>query len=248
MVFIDSHCHLQINFDKDLQAAVDRMRLKNVKALVDSTNKEDYKKVLKICSSHPKDLFPCIGLNYDDAAKTSDLEKDLLFIEENISKATAIGEIGLDEKYSFTREEKNKQEKALHAQLEIAEKHNKCVFLHTRKAEEKVLSIIESYSCSKVLHCFFVPKLVNKALDLNCFISIPTVKNKEKTKTIQETPLENLLCETDSPFLNPFGQGRNEPAFVIEAYKEIVEAKKEDLSQIEQIIYDNNSRALGVKL
>ncbi|NUN11260.1 TatD family hydrolase [Candidatus Micrarchaeota archaeon] len=249
MNFIDSHCHLQREeFTEDLPSVIERMRDNKVKALVDSGGLYDHSTVLKICEAYSDKLFPVLGIDPFTASQpTYNQEKEFDWLEENAPKAIAIGEIGLDRHYFKDELTWKKQEETLEKQLELAEKLDKCVFLHTRDAEERVLEILSSYNCRRVLHCFFVPKLVEKAIDADCVISVPTLKSKDKKKTIELTPIDKLLCETDSPFLSPF-QGRNEPSFVIEAFKEVSVLKKEDLSVVAETINANITRVLGVEL
>lgn len=95
------------------------------------------------------------------------------------------------------------------------------------------------------MHCFSGNRnLVKRIIENKWFLSIPTsVKHSEHFQNlIKITPIEYLLCETDSPFLHPDKLENNEPANVIESYKKISEIKELDLGKVENKIQENYFR------
>ena len=136
MVFIDAHCHLEHkDFAKDFELVVGRMKQADVIALNTSGAPGENQRVLEHAKQHPGSLLCAIGLSPHDAPK-ADLQQELEFIEQNASKAAAIGEIGLDFYYFKKLEERNAQRNAFAAQLELAEKLGKPEFIQSREAEE----------------------------------------------------------------------------------------------------------------
>ncbi len=98
------------------------------------------------------------------------------------------------------------------------------------------------------MHCFGGNmKLVDKIIKNNWYLTAPTnIKHSEHfQKIIQKTPIEQLFCETDSPFLHPDKLPNNEPANVIESYNKIAEIKKMPLAEVEKIIEGNYKRLFG---
>ena len=92
------------------------------------------------------------------------------------------------------------------------------------------------------MHCFCGKfSLVDRIIKNGWVISIPaSVKRSEQFQNIvKRIPIENILCETDSPFLHPDKEDVNEPCNVIESYKKIAEIKNLNLKKIESIIEDN---------
>ena len=97
------------------------------------------------------------------------------------------------------------------------------------------------------MHCFSGKKsLVKKVVDNNWFLTAPTciVKSTQFQENVELTPITQLFCETDAPYLSPFkdakgGFQRNEPAFVIEAYKKLAEIKNMELKEVINNIWMN---------
>lgn len=154
-----------------------------------------------------------------------DLQAELKFIRAHSSEIAGIGEIGLDLRH-FSQQTLPAQEKAFVAQLELAEELGLPVVVHSRKAEERVLQVLAGFTKVKaVLHFFLSPKLASKASALACLLSLPTIKSSSKQKIAKQVGLQQLACETDSPFGLSKGL-TSEPKDVVSAYEEISQAKR----------------------
>ena len=127
--------------------------------------------------------------------------------------------------------------------LSLAEKINKPVIVHSRKAEKECIEILETFKIKHIdMHCFGGNfKLVKKIQDNGWIFSIPTniVRLFHFQKIVEETPMSQLLTETDSPYLSPYPEKRNEPSFVVETIKKISEIKKLDEEEVKKLIYMN---------
>jgi len=127
--------------------------------------------------------------------------------------------------------------------LTLAEKIKKPVVIHSRKAEKECIEIIETFKIKNVdMHCFSGNfKLVKKVQDNGWFFSIPTniVRLFHFQKIVEETPMSQLLTETDSPYLSPFIEKRNEPSFVVETIRKISEIKKLNEEEVKKLIFMN---------
>lgn len=243
-MFIDFHCHLShAQFSKGIHHIVERMTEKNAIALNTGYAMQGNEKVLAQSAEYPGRLHAAIGLSPHDTPN-ADLGKELEFIETHASEIRAIGEIGLDFHYFKKPEEQAAQEKAFHAQLELAEQLHKPVVVHSRDAEEKVIEILSSYKTPGVLHFFLLPKLLTKAVDAGLYVSVPTLKTKEQKKVFRNVPLERLFLETDSPYGLNNGQ-RNEPANVVASYERLAELRKMPLKEVAVIILENYKRITG---
>ena len=160
-------------------------------------------------------------------------------VSNNQKRIFAIGEIGIDFKEGQNKEI---QEKFFTLQLELAQKLKIPAIIHSRKAEKEVLKILENYpKLKKILHCFSGKfSLVKKADEMGCYFSIPTniVKNEHFQKMVKELPKNKILTETDAPFLSPYPEKRNQPAFIKESIKKISEiwnlSEKQTENQIER--------------
>ncbi len=240
-MFIDVHSHLDIC--EEVSTKIQNAKKENVKIVTCGINPESNRKTLEIKKEFPK-VEICLGIYPTDTLKISDKEIDseIKFIKSNKDKIVGIGEVGLDLKEN---EEKTlqKQKDNLSKFVKLAKKLNKPITIHSRKAEEECVNLLESFGYNKIImHCFSGKiKLVEKILENNWMLSIPTsVKHSEQfQKVIELAPIENLLCETDSPFLHPDKKFPNEPKNVIESYKKIAEIKKISLKEVEKKLEEN---------
>ena len=162
-------------------------------------------------------------------------------------QSCAVGEIGLDYHYDMPPD---KQRELFAHQLEWAVEFQLPVVIHSREAEDDVLSSLREKKCSRgVIHCFTEgPNMARGAVKLGFYVSfagILTFKNAHELRAIAaEVPLERILIETDSPFLAPvpYRGKRNEPAFVVEVARTIAELHGISLEEVERITSENTRR------
>ncbi|MBI2107724.1 TatD family hydrolase, partial [Candidatus Woesearchaeota archaeon] len=131
-----------------------------------------------------------------------DVDEELKFIEKNKGDVKAISEVGLDFVNGEDREQITEFEKI----MGLAEKLNKPIVVHSRKAELKCIEMLESSKAKKVvMHCFTGKKsLVKRIRDNGWFITVPTtvVRAQQFQEIAKEVPVTQLFCETDTPFLS----------------------------------------------
>lgn len=264
-MYIDVHAHLDLL--KDVKDIIDSCKKKNIIIIAQGINPETNRQVLELAEKH-SNVKAAIGIYPDEILKLSDkvIENEFSFIEKNIklNKATAIGEIGLDGTYDNIE----KQKKVFEKLVKLAIKLNKPVIVHSRKAELEVIEILEELKCKKVvMHCFSgSKKLAERIIKNKWHLSIPAnVKySLQFQENVKVCPIEQLLCETDSPFLSPFKNTQkpkvfgapnskelecfqNTPLNVIESYKKIAEIKNLKLNKVERVIEDNYNKLFGSK-
>jgi len=236
-MIIDTHAHLEMceNTKEVIKNA------KDILIVASGVGFESNKLALEL-SKKFSNVKTSFGMYPTDAIKLSknDLENEFKFIEYNKDKIVAIGEVGVDLKES---EDLEKQKEIFIRIIQLAKKIDKPLIVHSRKAEKEVVEILEEESCKRVvMHCFSGNfKLVKKIVENGWFLSIPTsVKRSEHfQKVVKEVPIENLFCETDSPYLHPDGERNNEPRNVIESYKMIAKIKNLGLKEVEKKIESN---------
>ncbi len=231
---------------RDIEGLIERMNRFNVGiAISNGVNPESNKKNLYFSEKYPE-IKAALGIYPTDALKMSNFEIDseIEFIRENKENVLAIGEIGLDFKEDLNEYERQKD--IFRRFIRLAIELNKPIIVHSRKAEKEVIEILEKLKAKKVLmHCFSGKfSLVDEIIKNRWFLTIPTnVKfSKHFQKIVEKVPIENLLCETDSPFLHPEKLMNNEPALVIESYKKIAEIKKMPLEKVKKKIFENYER------
>lgn len=211
------------------------MRTAQTACVTHGTNADTNAKTLELKKQNPDVVFAACGLDAFHAANET-LDAHMAFLEAHVNELSAVGEIGLDQHY-FKPQDLARQKEVFQAQLKFAEQHGLSVVIHTRAAVQKVLDLLPSYRCTKVLHFFLEKKFAPDALDQGCFLSLPTVQSKDRTWIAQNAPLEQLLCETDSPY--GWKEGLNEPSNVKEAYEFIAKTRNIDLKDAHHQILKN---------
>jgi TatD DNase family protein len=179
-----------------------------------------------------------------------EIEEVLEFIEKNNDKKfVAIGEVGLDYAHPTNDDLIKKQKYYFERFLELSEKLDKPAIIHTRKAEEDILEILTSYNNKKILHTFWKPSLANKAIDIGCYLSIPSIIYRDGgfQKIVKNVPLEFILTETDAPFLDPIEKGMNNNSWkIIYSLQKIAEIKKMDIKEVEETIFNNFKKLFNI--
>ena len=177
------------------------------------------------------------------------IDEELKFIEKNKNNIAAIGEVGLD--YSEVKNNAKEQKELFQKMISLAEKLNKPIIIHSRKAEQDCIEMLQSSKLKKVImHCFGGKKsLVKKIIDNGWFLTAPTciTRATQFQENVKLCPITQLFCETDAPYLSPFKSKtgefqRNEPAFIIEAYKKVAEIKGMELKEVVNNIFMNYQR------
>lgn len=185
-----------------------------------------------------------------------DIDKQLEEIEKlsNNKKVLAIGEIGLD--YHWNTENKDLQRYTFIKQIELANKQNLPIVIHTREAVLDTLEILKSNPVNKkgVFHCCPLNReLVKEALKLGFYISFAgpaTFKNsKNADEIINMVPLDKMLIETDSPYLapEPLRGTTNNPQNVKYVAEKIAKVKNMELEEIAKITYNNACTVFEIK-
>jgi TatD DNase family protein len=200
---------------------------------------------MELASKYPE-IKVSLGIYPVEMLKMSEKEisDEISYIKKNKDKIIAIGEIGIDLKEAGELE---KQKKNFERLLKLALELDLPVLIHSRKAEVECIEVLEKLGMKKaIMHCFSGKiNLVKRIISNGWFFSIPAsiTFSEQFQKLTKEVPVSQLLCETDSPFLNPVkGKRDNEPANVIESYKKIAEIKGLSLKESEKKIEENYKR------
>ncbi len=247
MLYADVHTHLDFpDYSNDLKEVIQRASEKGVKRIIaNGVNPSSNKKVLELAKNYDV-VKPALGFYPTDSLEYSEKEIDEEFEKIRKNKdLVGFGEVGLDYKYLPERnfEEAKKKQKILFQRfIELSEKTRKPLIIHSRKAELDILEMLESSSLKNpVLHCFMAKKkLVQRASDNGYYLSVLPIINKlqQIRDLVSLVSLKQLLTETDSPYMSPFG-GRNEPSNVLLCVKEIASIKKLEEEEVANNLYMN---------
>lgn len=247
---IDSHCHLDFpKFNRDREDAILRAREAGVVGMVNSGISLKGNRIsLELAETH-EDIYATLGLSPDIGREGTDEEiNDILAqIEANAGKAVGIGEAGLDFQDCKTNEERERQTAAFKKVIELAKNLDKTLIVHARLAEAEVLKLVKDVDMV-IYHCYSGSvKTMREIADMGYYISLATlVCFSEHHQTLAEVvPLENLLLETDSPFLSP-RKGRNEPAFVADSVPIIAQLKDMEPAEIAKSTTENARRVFNI--
>jgi len=216
---VDAHCHLDIE-DEDIFMSV-QDSLAKAKAVgitgivqvgVDVPSSkwaiktaQEFSQIHATVALHPNEA-PVIALEKGESALDEAIAEIAELAKEDVVKA--IGETGVDF-YRTSEEGREFQEKSFRAHIQIANKLNKPVMVHDRDAHLDALRILDDEKAQQVIfHCYsgdkeFAQELVKRGWYLS-FAGTCTFKNAQNLReALQVTPLENVLVETDAPFLTP---------------------------------------------
>ncbi len=239
---IDSHCHLNfVDFDKTREEIIENTK-KEFKYVVDSgASIESNAKSLRLKEEHGGFLKTTMGYHpvYAGRDNQETAEKTIQQIIDNIDNIEAIGEIGLDFSENRPEDELKRQHDRFHQLLEVATEYDKAIVLHVRDAEQHALEIVKEYSGipDVIFHCFSGTKTTAiEAVDNGYYISFATnaLFSKKHKKNIKAVPLENMLTETDSPYLSPIKGEPNQPLNIRMTIERIERTKKVSFEEIEK--------------
>ena len=238
---IDSHCHLdhQPLFD-DLSNVIRRSKDVGIeKLLTISTSFESFAKVKELINKDEM-IYGTIGIHPHESSTNIITSKQIVQNLNENSKIIGIGETGLD--FYYNNSEKDKQIASFKEHIKASAKTKMPLIVHSRNAEIETFEILNEYKNEHIkilMHCFTGSKeFSEKLLSLNSYFSasgIITFKNSiDLQETFKSIPSENILIETDSPFLAPVPKRgkKNEPSFInftAEKLAEIKNISKEDL-------------------
>ncbi len=237
----DFHCHLEHSeYEKDLDEVIKRSVERGIrKVVLTGSNLENNIRAFELAKAYPDFFDVAIGTSPHDSSTLNkeQMEEELTFVKENIEKIVGIGEVGLDRHAFFDQTSWQNQQFIFEEYIELAVSKNLPVIVHSRKAEELVFDTLEKYDGVRVmLHCFMKPKMIERAVKNGWYVSIPTLKGKDIDKIIENIPINYLVTETDSPFLWNDPQTkmplRNEPANVIQTYKQIEALKNLQINEV----------------
>jgi TatD DNase family protein len=248
---IDSHCHLDHEpLLSDLPNVIQRSKDVGIKKLLTiSTSLASFSKIKELINID-KMIYGTIGIHPHESSK--DIITSKLIIEniKEHSKIIGIGETGLD--FYYNNSEKEKQIFSFKKHIEASIETNRPLIVHSRDAEKETFEILNDYKNQNIkilMHCFTGSKeFSKKLLTLNSYFSasgIITFKNSiDLQETFKTLPSDNILIETDSPFLAPVpNRGKkNEPSFIDFTAAKLAEIKNISKSELIKITTNNFNR------
>ncbi len=251
---IDTHCHVDFKeFNKNREEILKRAQKKLTCIVNSGVTLDGNRKVLKLSEEYKKFVFPSLGFHPVNSSKSdqSAVETVIEELHENIDKAVAIGEVGMDYHHIKDSEGRKRQENIFNQFCVLAEEYELPLIVHARDAEERAFKIVKKYKSipEVILHCYSGSlETANKIIEEGYYTSFSTMicYSQHHQVLAKEIPLKYILTETDSPYLSPFKGEKNEPAFVEEAVKKIAEIKGNKFSKVDNITEKNAKKVFGI--
>lgn len=242
MRLIDSHCHLNYEGLVERQAEVlQAARDRGVTGFLNiSTRQREWNDVIAV-AERETDVWASVGVHPHEADSHPDLGSAALADAAEHPRVIAIGECGLD--YHYDKSDRRAQRERFEAHIDAARSTGLPLVIHTRDAEDDTAEILSNAvregEMSGVFHCFTgSAELARKGLELGFYVSLSGIVTFKNAQDLQEIakwlPADQLLVETDSPFLAPVPhRGRKcEPAFVADTAAFVAQLRGEPLEQL----------------
>lgn len=271
MQLIDTHSHLYDEaFESDLQDALARASDAGIKRLLlPAIDSESHEALFALCRMSPSACRPMMGLHPTSINDNPHWREELALVEHYLDnppagiRFVAVGEIGLD--FYWSQDFVAEQTEAFVAQLRMAAKRDLPVAIHTRAAWEQMEQIIETeYQAAKVrgerlrgvFHAYSEDattyhRLRKKTEGNFCFGigGVVTYKKSVVAEAVKAMALEDLVLETDCPYLTPVphrGQ-RNESAYVVHTAAKVAELQGINLEEVARQTTQNAEELFDLK-
>jgi TatD DNase family protein len=258
---VDAHAHLEIvtndAADSDaVRTILDDAKSVNVDRVVQvGYSAEQSQWCVDLANHYPGRVLAAVALHPNEAPIVEDLEHDWAIIEKLAQepRVRAIGETGLD--YFRTPPELQKrQQESFKWHIELAKKSKKALVIHDRDSHEDVLSVLLEVGAPEktVFHCFSgdvaMAKICIERGYILSFAGTMTFKNApELREAVKLVPSDQLLVETDSPFLapTPHRGALNTPAQIANIVRAMAAERGEDVAQLATALSLNAERIFG---
>ena len=258
---VDAHAHIEIvtNEAPDSEAVrkvLDDAKSVNVDRIVQvGYSAEQSQWCVDMANAFPGRVLAAVALHPNEAPVVADLEADWAIIEKLAQepRVRAIGETGLD--YFRTPPElRKRQQDSFKWHIDLAKRTNKALVLHDRDSHEDVLSVLLEVGAPEktVFHCFSGDvEMAKICIDRGYILSFAGTMTFKNAPVLREAvklvPHDQLLVETDSPFLAPMPHrgALNTPAQIANIVRAMAAERNEDVAELATALSDNAERIFG---
>ena len=256
MILADSHTHLYLEeFNNDRNLVIEKAIYEGVKYLfLPNIDSGSIDTMLKVCKDFPENCFPMIGLHPTSVKENYKSELSIMENWLEKEKFSAIGEIGIDLYWDKTFI--NEQIEAFEFQLYLAKEKKMPVVIHSRNSMNEIFQVLKEPGFSGikgVFHCYSGNLIqAKKVVEMGYLLGIGgvvTYKNSILPDVIREVGINNIVLETDAPFLTPvpFRGKRNESSYINIIAEKIAEALNIEKSEVAEITTNNTLSLFGLK-
>jgi TatD DNase family protein len=247
---IDSHTHLDSCPPPNTELVAAAAREGVTRVLTVGMDAASNRSALLAAEDFPQ-VYTAIGRHPNHAQGFDDADLADLEALASHPRCAAIGETGLD--YYRDYAPRADQERAFHAQIELARAMGKPLIIHTRAAQDDTVSTLKARAAGLqvVMHCFSMPDRLQECLAEGWWISfagnVTYPKADDLALAAERVPDARLLVETDAPYLTPqpVRKHRNEPAFVVHTARFVAERRGVAYDDLERLVDDNAATLFG---
>lgn len=211
-------------------------------------NPESWAKATSLADEND-DVFAIVGVHPNEASGYEESTIETVRQRALGGKVVGIGETGLD--YYRDYAPKEDQQRAFAAHLELASDLGLPIVIHTRSAEADTFDALRDFGGTVILHCFSSPARVDECIERGYICSfagnVTYPKSRDLQRAAKRIPDEQLLVETDSPFLSPQAvRGkRNEPGNVTHTARYVAELRGIEYEELDALVERNAARVFG---
>ena len=204
-MIIDTHCHVYSSEMENAEEIIKEAAENDMHVILNGTDTISNREVLKLSEKYDN-AHAALGYFYTLADDITDEDISLLDGQLSSDNVVAVGEIGLD--YFNGNDNKDSQIELFEKMLNLAEKHDLPVIVHSRKAMQDTFDVLKRHNVIGSLHCYQgSAEMAQQFIKLGFLIGIGgpiTYTNNKKTKrTVKNIDIKDILVETDSPYLPP---------------------------------------------
>lgn len=254
-MLIDTHAHIYSeDFLHDVEDVLQRAYDNDVKKIIlPNIDSGSVKRMLDLTDNYPHLCFPLMGIHPTSVA--ADYREELEAVEYWLGKRKfyGIGEIGID--LYWDRSFYNEQEDTFRYQLKLAKSNQLPVVIHVRESFEETFAIVKEEqdgNLNGIFHCFSGTEAeAKKIVDLGFLLGIGgvvTFNNSNLKDALKNIPVQNLVLETDSPYLTPVPKRgkRNESAYLVYVAQTIAKIYDLSVNEIAEITSENARRLFKI--
>ena len=247
---IDSHTHLDSCAPPNEELVSAATAAGVTRILTVGMDGESCRSALGAAETFPQ-VFAAIGRHPNHADGFDDAGLAEIEALADHSCCAAIGETGLD--YYRDYAPRADQERAFHAQIDLARATGKPLVIHTRAAEDDTIATLRARAdgVAVIMHCFSMPGRLEACLAEGWWISfagnVTYPKAPDLATAAERVPDDRLLVETDAPYLTPqvVRKERNQPAYVAHTAKFVAERRGVSYEELERVVERNAARLFG---
>jgi TatD DNase family protein len=247
---IDSHTHLDSCAPPNDELVTAALAAGVTRILTVGMDGESCRTALGAAETFPQ-VFAAIGRHPNHAEGFDDAALAEIEALSDHACCAAIGETGLD--YYRDYAPRADQERAFHAQIDLARATGKPLVIHTRAAEDDTIATLRTRAdgVAVIMHCFSMPGRLEECLAEGWWISfagnVTYPKAQDLATAAERVPDDRLLVETDAPYLTPqvMRKERNQPAYVAHTAKFVAERRGVSYDELEQVVERNAAGLFG---